>query len=108
MPEFDYVAAGNSTNKKDAQSNSAKDFCSFLVRSGFMKPEEIPGLESGTQQVGGFGGGAGGNLGLTNKHQPMFNEGFGPRALGEAYQRQDQQPGQGDCHHHLLQCRQVH
>ena len=97
---FDYVAAGNSTNKKDAQSNSARDFCSFLVRSGFMKPEEVPGGDSVAQagnQGGTFGGGGGGgNLGLTNRHQPMFNDGFGPRALGQAYQRQDQQPGQGD------------
>ena len=59
-----------------------------------MKPEEIPGGDSGTPQVGQFGGA--GNLGLTNKAQPMFNEGFGPGALGEAYQRRDQQPGQGD------------
>lgn len=97
VPNFDYVAAGNSTNKKDAQANSAKDFCSFLVRSGLMRPEEMPGSGDsgpGTPQVPQYGGAA--NLGLTNRAQPMFNEGFGPKALGEAYQMRDQQPGQGD------------
>jgi ATP-dependent RNA helicase A len=34
---FEYVAAGNSTNKKDAQSNAARDFVSFLIRQGFLQ-----------------------------------------------------------------------
>lgn len=37
-----YVGAGNSTNKKDAQSNAAKDFVSYLVRQGFVNKNEVP------------------------------------------------------------------
>lgn len=39
---YNYVGAGNSTNKKDAQSNAAKDFVSFLVRQGFVNQNEVP------------------------------------------------------------------
>ena len=28
---YDYVACGNSTSKKDAQSNAARDMCQYLV-----------------------------------------------------------------------------
>ena len=28
---FDYVGCGNSTSKKDAQSNAARDMCQYLV-----------------------------------------------------------------------------
>lgn len=37
-----YVGAGNSTNKKDAQSNAAKDFVSYLVRQGFINQTDVP------------------------------------------------------------------
>ncbi len=37
VPGFDYVAAGNSTVKKDAQSFAARDFVAFLVRQGLMQ-----------------------------------------------------------------------
>ncbi len=37
VPGFDYVAAGNSTVKKDAQSYAARDFVAFLVRQGLMQ-----------------------------------------------------------------------
>ena len=39
-----YVAAGNSTNKKDAQSNAANDMCQYLVRTGQMRKEDVPNL----------------------------------------------------------------
>ncbi|NXU60593.1 DHX9 helicase, partial [Horornis vulcanius] len=39
---FNYVGMGNSTNKKDAQSNAARDFINFLVRVNEMKKEEVP------------------------------------------------------------------
>lgn len=41
---FTHVGMGNSTNKKDAQSNAARDFCQFLVRRGEMKAEDVPGM----------------------------------------------------------------
>ncbi|KGL99604.1 ATP-dependent RNA helicase A, partial [Charadrius vociferus] len=39
---FNYVGMGNSTNKKDAQSNAARDFVNYLVRVNEMKKDEIP------------------------------------------------------------------
>ncbi|CAG2229920.1 DHX9 [Mytilus edulis] len=45
---FDYMGVGNSTNKKDAQANCAKDFVQFLVRQGLVQQSEVPstGLQS--------------------------------------------------------------
>ncbi len=37
-----YIGIGNSTNKKDAQSNAALDFCQFLVRSGQLNQADLP------------------------------------------------------------------
>lgn len=52
MPSYNYVGVGNSTNKKDAQANAAKDFVQFLVRQGEVNPSEVPEF-----QVGGESGG---------------------------------------------------
>ena len=41
---FPYAGMGNSTNKKDAQSNAARDFCQYLVRQGQMKAEDVPAM----------------------------------------------------------------
>uniref|UniRef100_A0A3B3B7P7 RNA helicase n=1 Tax=Oryzias melastigma TaxID=30732 RepID=A0A3B3B7P7_ORYME len=41
---FNYVGMGNSTSKKDAQTNAARDFVNYLVRVGEMKAEEVPAL----------------------------------------------------------------
>ena len=38
------MAVGNSTSKKDAQSNAARDFTQFLVRRGEIKASEVPSL----------------------------------------------------------------
>lgn len=37
-----YVGAGNSTNKKDAEKNAARDFVNFLVRTGQINADEVP------------------------------------------------------------------
>ena len=37
VPGFEYVAVGNSTSKKDAQTNAARDFVAFLVRQGMIQ-----------------------------------------------------------------------
>lgn len=37
-----YVGAGNSTNKKDAEKNAARDFVNFLVRTGRIEANEVP------------------------------------------------------------------
>ncbi|NWW99185.1 DHX9 helicase, partial [Caloenas nicobarica] len=39
---FNYIGMGSSTNKKDAQSNAARDFVNYLVRVNEMKKGEIP------------------------------------------------------------------
>ncbi|CAM5134538.1 unnamed protein product [Eretmochelys imbricata] len=44
---FNYTGMGNSTNKKDAQSNAARDFLNYLVRLNEIKSEEIPALGAG-------------------------------------------------------------
>ena len=40
IPQYPYVAVGNSTNKKDAERNAARDFIKFLVRTGKIKPRD--------------------------------------------------------------------
>ncbi|CAL1277874.1 unnamed protein product [Larinioides sclopetarius] len=42
VPGFDYVGVGNSTNKKDAQTNAARDFLLYLVRAGRIAQSEVP------------------------------------------------------------------
>lgn len=37
-----YVGAGNSTNKKDAEKNAARDFVNFLVRTGEINANDVP------------------------------------------------------------------
>ncbi|KAF7634499.1 hypothetical protein Mgra_00006070 [Meloidogyne graminicola] len=39
------VGFGNSTTKKDAQSNAARDFGQFLVREGIVTAQELPQLQ---------------------------------------------------------------
>ena len=41
---YDYVAVGNSTNKKDAQGNACKDMIQYLIRVGHVKENEAPNL----------------------------------------------------------------
>lgn len=42
---FDYIGVGNSTNKKDAQANAARDMVNYLVRLGHIKQADVPGME---------------------------------------------------------------
>lgn len=41
---YNYTGMGNSTNKKDAQSNAARDFVNYLVRINELKSEEVPAI----------------------------------------------------------------
>uniref|UniRef100_A0A1A8VBK1 RNA helicase n=1 Tax=Nothobranchius furzeri TaxID=105023 RepID=A0A1A8VBK1_NOTFU len=62
---FNYTGMGNSTNKKDAQTNAARDFVNYLVRIGQMSAAEVPALGVGAlegDQPDGNGGGGVGNL----------------------------------------------
>lgn len=42
MPSFAYVGVGNSTNKKDAEKNAARDFVSYLVRTNVLNADQVP------------------------------------------------------------------
>lgn len=44
VPNIDYIAMGNSTNKKDAQTNAARDFGSYLIREKILNSDELPSL----------------------------------------------------------------
>ena len=44
MEGYNYTGMGNSTNKKDAQSNAARDFVNYLVRINELKSEEVPAI----------------------------------------------------------------
>lgn len=44
MDGYNYIGMGNSTNKKDAQTNAARDFVNYLVRIGEMSAMEVPAL----------------------------------------------------------------
>ncbi|KAL5960702.1 ATP-dependent RNA helicase A [Taenia solium] len=44
---FSYIGVGNSVNKKDAQTNAARDFANFLVREGYLKASDLPAIRVG-------------------------------------------------------------
>ncbi len=44
VPGYNYVGAGNSTGKKEAQSNAARDFLMYLVRVGEVREVDVPSL----------------------------------------------------------------
>ncbi|KAG9436729.1 dosage compensation regulator isoform X1 [Apis mellifera carnica] len=80
VPGFDYVGAGNSTNKKDAQGNAARDYVNYLVRTGHVNPNDVP-KDSGNVQL---------NLGNIKSEpcspiRPVFQDGMGPNDIGQAY-----------------------
>nr|CAD7444842.1 unnamed protein product [Timema bartmani] len=88
---FDYVGAGNSTSKKDAQFNASRDFVQYLVRQGIVKasdlPEDATGISVGDAPSGDGSLPDGGPLlpggGATSR--PVFQPGMGPNEIGEAY-----------------------
>ncbi|KAH8854462.1 ATP-dependent RNA helicase A [Schistosoma japonicum] len=44
---FNYVGIGNSTTKKDAQTNAARDFVNYLVREGEVPASTVPVIKPG-------------------------------------------------------------
>lgn len=58
LSSFDYVGIGNSTNKKDSERNAARDFISFMVRTGVLHANQVP---AEGPPAGSSGGGGGGN-----------------------------------------------
>ncbi|MEQ2188616.1 ATP-dependent RNA helicase A, partial [Goodea atripinnis] len=46
---FNYIGMGNSTNKKDSQTNAARDFVNYLVRVGEISAAEVPASPFGSE-----------------------------------------------------------
>ncbi|XP_056266450.1 LOW QUALITY PROTEIN: ATP-dependent RNA helicase A [Pseudoliparis swirei] len=63
VESYSYTGMGNSTNKKDAQTNAARDFVNYLVRTGEMRAEEVPAPGGGAPPCDPPDGGAGGAAG---------------------------------------------
>lgn len=64
---YNYIGMGNSTNKKDAQTNAARDFVNYLVRTKEINACDVPALgvsmpDGGNGGDGGEGGSGFGNL----------------------------------------------
>uniref|UniRef100_A0A8D8F423 RNA helicase n=1 Tax=Culex pipiens TaxID=7175 RepID=A0A8D8F423_CULPI len=98
VPNVAYVGAGNSTNKKDAERNAARDFVNYLVRAGQISQSDVPsddpasGSSGAGQSFGGnqsYGNASGGNDGppslMVMNPANVFKGGMGPSDLGQAY-----------------------
>ncbi|VDP29817.1 unnamed protein product [Schistosoma mattheei] len=44
---YNYVGIGNSTTKKEAQTNAARDFVNYLVREGEIPASSVPTIQPG-------------------------------------------------------------
>ncbi|KAF6200626.1 hypothetical protein GE061_005069 [Apolygus lucorum] len=74
-----YVGAGNSTTKKDAQSNAAKDFVQYLVRQGVVSASDVPSELAASVPTMDGGSGSSGIF------RPVFAAGQTPDVMGAAY-----------------------
>ncbi|CAH1405915.1 unnamed protein product [Nezara viridula] len=91
VPGYNYVGAGNSTTKKDAQFNAAKDFVQYLVRQNIVPSSEVPLEAKSAIDVGTGDGGH-----LLQASRPVFQPGMGPNTLGEAYVPVGRNSGPGE------------
>ena len=88
MDGYLYLGVGNSTNKKDAQTNAALDFCQYLVRIGSLNQSDLPKVTLSGE--GGSGNSAPLPRGLIAPHQSMglaFNEGKNDQSSMLPYNR---------------------
>ncbi|XP_064116471.1 ATP-dependent RNA helicase A-like, partial [Macrobrachium nipponense] len=51
VPGYSYVGVGNSTTKKDAGENAAKDFVQYLIRQGEVAAEEVPDMKGPDKSI---------------------------------------------------------
>ncbi|XP_018058679.1 PREDICTED: dosage compensation regulator isoform X1 [Atta colombica] len=80
IPGFDYVGAGNSTNKKDAQGNAARDYVNYLVRTNRVNPNDVPkdaGIPTMTPDAI--------KNEVSTPIKSVFQGGMGPNDIGQAY-----------------------
>lgn len=96
-----YVGAGNSTSKKDAEKNAARDFVNFLVRTGKVNASDVPGDVPDANAVGAppiaapmSAFHANSDQQQQNNYVPqnanVFRDGQGPSDLGQAYRGVDE------------------
>jgi len=50
VPGVDYVGLGNSQGKKDAQTNAARDFATYMINQGMINASELPMLTVGSRK----------------------------------------------------------
>ncbi|XP_050532289.1 ATP-dependent RNA helicase A protein [Daktulosphaira vitifoliae] len=82
---YNYVGIGNSTNKKDAQSNASKDFLLFLIRQGAVSADSLPNNIMNNVSSGNNVMNSSQQL-LTNPpERSVYQYGQTPNTLGEAY-----------------------
>lgn len=85
------MGAGNSTNKKDAQGNAARDYVNYLVRTGHVNDNDVP-KDAGTTQP---------RDSIPVNPEPygpsksVFQDGMGPNDIGQAYRAYNEH-GQGN------------
>ncbi|CAL8111451.1 unnamed protein product [Orchesella dallaii] len=90
VESYPYVGCGNSTSKKDAQTNAAKDFLQFLIRTGKLNNAEIPeAVFAYTPPTGDTPIGQGMPQGVQQQHRPVFQGGSGPQDFGQSYRTKD-------------------
>ncbi|XP_014216222.1 dosage compensation regulator [Copidosoma floridanum] len=78
---YDYVAIGNSTNKKDSQGNASRDFLNYLVRIGKLNANDVP-ADLGTTGPADISQEPGGT---STPNRPVFRDGMTPNDIGQAY-----------------------
>lgn len=103
IDKFNYIGVGNSTNKKDAQSNAARDYINYLVREGHVNAVEVPQECVSTDDVVSDVSDIKPELHSVPK--PVFQEGMGPNEMGQAYRpyRDDNGSGPWDYKERILQ-----
>uniref|UniRef100_A0A8C2ZEX1 RNA helicase n=1 Tax=Cyclopterus lumpus TaxID=8103 RepID=A0A8C2ZEX1_CYCLU len=108
VESYSYTGMGNSTNKKDAQTNAARDFVNYLVRTGEMSAAEVPamGVKEGSScgpvpGVTGLGYSGGGNSGWGGGGGAEWGEGAN---LKEYYAKRDEQEAQAKVKGHAGLC----
>ncbi|KAJ8672784.1 hypothetical protein QAD02_004044 [Eretmocerus hayati] len=78
---YDYVAVGNSTNKKDSQGNASRDFINYLVRTGKINAQDVP-ADVNTPAPSADAVPANNH---STPNRSVFRDGMGPNDFGQAY-----------------------
>nr|XP_034837371.1 dosage compensation regulator isoform X2 [Maniola hyperantus] len=83
---YNYVGAGNSVTKKEAQKNASRDFVNYLVRSGEVAGKDVPEDIQVKPEKDDMGGPPPRDMMMQQQSKPVFQDGMGPDMMGQAYQ----------------------